>query len=773
MRFKTSRPLWLLLGVIIAVSFAILLHAGRRISDGAPPIPSRVVSTEGEEIISPGDVMAGQSVWQAMGGMEVGSVWGHGSYVAPDWTADYLHRDATDVLDQYARAQGGASFAAVGAEQQAALRERLQAMMRANTFDAATGTLAVSNERAQAFRDLETYYASLFTQGRREYAIPAGAQADPTKLHQLTSFFFWTAWAAVTDRPGLTGVSYTNNWPHEPLVKNEVTGDAVVWTGVSILALLGGIALMVWWRGRGGHEQAPREPAEDDPLLRSRLTPSQKVTLVYFGIVVALFLLQIVAGIVTAHYGVEGDGFYGVPLSRWLPYVITRTWHTQLGIFWIATAWLAAGLFVAPGIGGGDPPGQKVGAIVLLSALVLVVVGSMAGQWLSVMHRFGNDTVRYYFGHSGYEYIDLGKAFQIGLLIGLFLWVTLVLRAVMPALKRKDENRGLLLLFVLSALAIAGFYGAALGAGQHTHLAVAEYWRWWVVHLWVEGFFEVFATVVFAFLFARLGLLDARSTERAVLMASSVFLAGGIVGTLHHLYFTGSPPMIAALGSVFSALEVVPLVFIGYEAWDNYRLAQGKGWVAKYKWPILFFVAVSFWNAVGAGLFGFMINPPVALYYMQGLNTTPLHGHGALFGVYGMLGLALTLFCFRAAAPDREWNHKPLAISFWLMNGGLLAMMLFSLLPVGLLQTKASVEASYWYARSPELMQLPVMNTLRWMRVLGDTMFGLGAVFFAVFAASLIRPKGHSAAVLTWVSDSSQTNRIATAARSAESNSPA
>jgi nitric oxide reductase subunit B len=288
-------------------------------------------------------------------------------------------------------------------------------------------------------------------------------------------------------------------------------------------------------------------------------------------------------------------------------------------------------------------------------------------------------------------------------------------------------------------LAIAGFYGAALGYGRHTNLAVAEYWRWWVVHLWVEGFFEVFATVVFSFLFARLGLLDPRSAERAVVTASSIFLAGGILGTMHHLYFSGTPSMVLAIGSVFSALEVAPLLFIGFEAWENFKLAREDGWVSSYRWPIYFFVAVAFWNAVGAGLFGFMINPPVALYYMQGLNTTPLHGHGALFGVYGMLGLALMLFCLRAADPARAWNERPLRIAFWALNGGLLLMLLLSLLPVGLLQTRAAVEVGYWYARSPEFLQTPLMSKLRWMRAIGDTIFAVGAVAFVWFAASLLR----------------------------------
>lgn len=732
---------WNALVLVFVLSFGVLLYAGRQIQLGAAPIPERVVTVDGDVVIDRGEIMAGQSVWQAMGGMEVGSIWGHGSYTAPDWTADYLHRESMIVLDAFAHAEGLASYEDAGEEVQAALQARLRAQVRTNHVEADGETLVISAERAAAFEELNTYYADIFTHGRADYAIPSDAQSDPTKLRQLTSFYFWTAWAATTDRPDTPGVSYTSNWPHEPLVDNRITGEAYLWTGVSIIVLLAGIAGLVWWRATGAQESTLVEPPADDPLLDTTLTPSQRVTLVYFGVVSALFLVQIVMGVITAHFGVEGDGFYGVPISQWLPYVITRTWHTQLGIFWIATAWLAAGLFIAPSIGGGDPPYQKLGTIVLLVALVLVVVGSMAGQWMSVMHHFADDTTRFYFGHSGYEYIDLGRAFQIGLLIGLFLWVTLVVRAVAPAFRRKDDDtRGLLLLFVLSALAIAGFYGAALGYGEHTHLSIAEYWRWWVVHLWVEGFFEVFATVVFAFLFARLGLLEAKSTERAVVAAGAIFLSGGIIGTLHHLYYSGTPSMVAAWGSVFSALEVVPLVLIGHEAWERLQLSRDGSWVRKYRYPIYFFLAVAFWNAIGAGLFGFMINPPVALYYMQGLNTTPVHGHAALFGVYGMLGLALMLFCARAANAERTWNEKPLAISFWLLNIGLFAMVVVSLLPVGLLQTQASVEVGYWYARSAEFMQTPTMNVLRWLRVIGDTLFGVGALYFVYFTVTLLRP---------------------------------
>jgi nitric oxide reductase subunit B len=301
-------------------------------------------------------------------------------------------------------------------------------------------------------------------------------------------------------------------------------------------------------------------------------------------------------------------------------------------------------------------------------------------------------------------------------------------RALWPAIVKPSESRSLLGLFLVSSVAIALFYGAGLMWKRHTNLAIAEYWRWWVVHLWVEGFFEVFATVVIAFLFTRMGLLKTASATASVLFSTSIFLAGGIVGTMHHLYFTGTPTAVLALGAVFSAMEIVPLTLIGFEAYENLTLTRARPWVAAFKWPIYFFIAVAFWNLVGAGVFGFLINPPVALYYMQGLNTTPVHGHTALFGVYGMLGIGLMLFCLRAMSLNSTWRTKPLKIAFWTINVGLAAMVLLSLLPVGIAQTIASIDKGMWYARSAEFMQQPYLQNLRWMRVIGDTVFTIGVL---------------------------------------------
>jgi nitric oxide reductase subunit B len=724
------KKLWISFALVLSFSFAVLGWIGTRIYQEMPPIPDTVVSTDGSVVVANGDIGRGQGVWQALGGMEVGSVWGHGSYVAPDWTADWLHRETTFVLNEWAKKEFDASYDKLSAENQAKLQGRLQEMYRRNTYDATTKSIVIEPVRARAFEACLQHYSNVFMEGNNAYAIPHGSVSSPERMREFAGFLFWTAWSAATNRPGDT-VTYTHNWPFEPLVGNRPTGDTLLWTGVSIIMLLAGICAMVWWYAAEAHGVTTPVPAAD-PLGDWVATPSQRATLKYFWVVSALILVQILMGVITAHYGVEGDGFYGIKLSHVLPYSVTRTWHVQLGIFWIATAWLAAGLFIGPLVSKHEPKYQSLGVHVLFVALLVVVAGSMTGEWMSIHNKL-SDTGSFFWGHQGYEYVDLGRAWQTLLFVGLLIWLSLVVRAVRPALKIAGDQRQLLWLFVMSAGAIGLFYGAGLSWGQHTNLTIVEYWRWWVVHLWVEGFFEVFATTVIAFFFTRLGLIQPAMAAKAALLSATIFLAGGIIGTCHHLYFSGTPTVALAFGSVFSALEVVPLTMVGYGAIDDLRRGKLTVWAQRYKWPIYFFVAVAFWNMVGAGLFGFMINPPIALYFMQGLNTTPLHGHAALFGVYGMLGIGLMLVCLRAMKPGAKWREGWLKTAFWCMNGGLFAMCIGSLLPVGLMQTWASVNQGYWYARSSEFLGTPIMQTLRWMRVPGDTLFAIGAFILVAF----------------------------------------
>ncbi|GAL77886.1 nitric-oxide reductase [Algibacter lectus] len=656
---------------------------------------------------------------------------GHGSYVAPDWSADWIHKEAVFLLETWAQRDFNTSYESLGVEPKAALKARLIKTIKTNTYNPSNKSVTITKDRYSAIVENAKHYADIFSNGHEKYAIPEGALVDVEKLGQLNAFLFWTSWAASTNRPE-KDYTYTSNWPHEPLIGNTITADSQIWSGFSVVLLLlfiGGVLTYYYLRK---HEKGDAiVHPKQDPLDTLVLVKSQKSVLKYFIVISLLIALQVILGALTVHYTVEGQAFFGMDLSSILPYSITRTWHTQLAVFWIAATWLATGLFLAPMISGKEMKFQVFGINFLFGALLVIVLGSLIGEWLGV-HQFLDLTTNFFFGHQGYEYMDLGRFWQIFLAIGLVLWVIMVGRHVVFAIKKNDDSKHLLIILLISVIAIGMFFFSGLMYGENSSLPVINYWRWWLVHLWVEGFFEVFATVIIAFIFLRMKILSAKTAGRASIASATIFLAGGIIGTLHHLYYSGTPVQAIALGATFSALEVVPLTLMGFEIRENWNILKEHDWMQKYKWPIFFFIAVSFWNMVGAGVFGFLINPPIALYYIQGLNTTAVHAHTALFGVYGLLGMGFIIICLRFYS-DRVWNSKKLKRAFWLLNIGLVAMVVFSMLPVGVIQAYTSITKGYSFARSADLLYSPTVQTLKWMRMIGDVIFSSGIFYFCWF----------------------------------------
>ncbi|OAN89764.1 nitric oxide reductase large subunit [Marinobacter sp. EhC06] len=726
------RRLWFLLIGILAVTFTLLGYFGAEVYREAPPIPDLVVSADGDTLMTEESILDGQTAWQSVGGMQLGSIWGHGAYQAPDWTADWLHRELETWLDIAAREEYGQDWHSLSGQQQNALQYDLKNEYRTNTYDAGTSTLHLSERRTEAIAKTADYYSRLFSDApelqstRENYAMKENTLPSAERRERMTEFFFWTAWAAATERPD-SDVTYTNNWPHEPLIDNRPSGENVVWSLISVVLLIAGVGGLVWaWAFLRKEDEEPQAPLKD-PLSEAGLTPSQKALGKYLLLVVGLFTFQVMLGGFTAHYTVEGQGFYGIETSEWFPYSLMRTWHIQSAMFWIATGFLAAGLFLAPIINGGkDPKFQKLGVDVLFWALVAVVAGSFIGNFLAI-NQIMPANLSFMLGHQGYEYVDLGRLWQIGKFLGIVFWLVLMLRGIVPAL-RQPGDKNLLALLTASVVAIGLFYGAGFFYGERTHISIMEYWRWWIVHLWVEGFFEVFATTALAFIFCSMGLVSRTVATSASLASASLFMLGGVPGTFHHLYFSGTTTPVMAVGATFSALEVVPLVVLGYEAWENWRLKSRAPWMENIRWPLTFFVAVAFWNMLGAGVLGFMINPPIALYYIQGLNTTPTHAHAALFGVYGFLALGFALMILRYIRPRIVFDERLMKVGFWWLNIGLVLMLFTSLLPVGFIQFIASASEGLWYARSEAFMQSDILQTLRWVRTIGDVVFIVGAL---------------------------------------------
>ena len=711
--------------------FAVMGFLAIRTYTDSMPQPKQVVSEQGEVVFTSAEITRGQQTFVRRGLQQYGSVMGHGGYLGPDYTADYLRRSSELVLDDLTNS--GIQ------DPQGALVE----MMRTNRYDKTTGDLVFTDLQIEAFSDVEAHYAAYFGAPTTRYGLIPNAITNPTDIREITAFVAWTAWASAAERPG-HDYSYTNNWPAEPLVDNAPTADVIVWSALSLISLMVALGALFGLYGRWSHKMGWQQQGQETKALSFRqpgevaVTPAQSATAWFFLVVAVMFLGQAFLGAAIEHYRVDLSSFFGIDLARILPFNLARTWHVQLSLLWTAASFLAAGIFLAPYISGREPKRQHWLAYGLLGALAVVIVGSFVGEALSI---FGVEAVRGNpFFDMQWEYIDLPKVWQGMLVVGLFLWIAIIYRGLRARLK-SEHRFNLPWLFFYSGLSIPAFYAVGMLAGTETHLSVAEFWRFWVVHLWVEDFLELFTTVMVAYIFVMLGVVQRKIAMRIILLDVILYSAGGILGTMHHLYFSGTPVEHMALGAFFSALEVIPLTFLTIEAWSFLQLGARQESRSSapfpHRWAVMFLVAVGFWNFLGAGVFGFIINLPIISYYEIGTALTANHAHGAMMGVYGMMGVGLAMFALRYLIPPERWPDKLAKLSFWCLNIGLAWMTFATLLPLGVIQLWHSINDGYYEARSINFIGETSNAVLEWLRMPGDIVFIVGGIMPFVWIAWL------------------------------------
>ncbi|WP_131104886.1 nitric-oxide reductase large subunit [Ornithinimicrobium sufpigmenti] len=715
--------------LVLLFGFFVMGVLAYRTYTASMPLPQEVVSESGEVVYTGEEITSGQNIFLTRGLQQYGSIVGHGAYLGPDYTAEYLRLSSEHIYDSLVQ-QGVQDPQAATAQ-----------MQRTNRYDEASGTLVLTPEQVSAFEEITQHYARFFGEPTTAHGLIPSKITDPQDIHDLTAFYGWTAWASAAERPGLD-YSYTNNWPPEPRVNNQPTADILVWSGISLVALLAGLGVLFaaygrWsenlgWKGSDTTSLRFLQPGEVG------ITKAQKSTAWFFLVISLLFLIQATVGASVEHYRVELEGFFGFDLAQIFPFNLARTWHVQLSLLWTAAAFLAAAIFLAPIISGREPRGQHLLSYGLLGALALVVVGMLGGTAISI---YGPDWAEGSpFFSQQWEYLDLPRFFQILLVIGLFLWFLIIVRAIRSRLCTESKFN-MPWLFTYAALAIPAFYAVGLLAMNTTHLTVAEFWRFWVVHLWVEDFLELFTTVMVAYLFVMLGVVRRKIAIQLIFLDVILYSVGGVIGTMHHLYFSGTPVEHMALGAVFSALEVIPLTFLTIEAWTFLQLGARQESRSSapfpHRWAVMFLVAVGFWNFLGAGVFGFLVNLPIVSYFQIGTALTANHAHGAMMGVYGMLAVGLALFALRYIIPPQRWPDRLASISFWSLNIGLAWMMFATLLPLGTLQLWASVNQGYYEARTLAYLTQPGNVALEWMRMPGDVIFLIGGILPFVYITYL------------------------------------
>ena len=340
-----------------------------------------------------------------------------------------------------------------------------------------------------------------------------------------------------------------------------------------------------------------------------------------------------------------------------------------------------------------------------------------------------------FLGHQGWEFVDFGKVYQI-LLMGIFiLWGIVVYRGIKPSLI-KHEPWNLPNWIMYSVLGIHLLFLSGFVARPETNFVLADFWRWTVIPMWVEAFFDVFITVIVSYLMVLMGLVSRQAAIRVVYFATILFLGTGLLGISHNFYWNAKPVATMALGSIFSTLQFVPLILLTVEAWrfkNMPKLAVGD---VAYKnlgefgftEVFLFLIAVNFWNFFGAGVLGIIINLPIMNYFEHGTYLTINHAHAALMGVYGNISLAAFLFASKLLIKPGNWNKQIIKVSFWCINSGLMLMVLLDLFPAGAIQFKAVVDQGLWFGRSAEFIEGDIFKSFTWLRGIGATVFYAGGV---------------------------------------------
>ncbi|MCX6139490.1 MAG: cbb3-type cytochrome c oxidase subunit I [Candidatus Kapabacteria bacterium] len=699
-----------------------------------------MVDAEGRVIVAAKDITAGQLVFQGYGLMDYGSMFGDGANRGPDYTAEALHLSTLYMREFHAK-----KLSLSPTSDTALMREgitvRVQHEIRTNGYNVSSNTVRISDAQVYAIQKLRQYYISVFTDVNAKGAFkPSNYITDTTEIRHLASFFYWGAWVCGAARPN-EAFSYTHNWPYDPDAGNTPTGPVVLWSIIGSLGLFIGLGLVLFYRGSMDKVSSEAYTANARPFLTEhdviqfRPDAIQRTAFWFLYVAILLFGLQVFTGILTVHDFVGFVNFFGVNISEILPVPITRSWHVQLALLWISACWIGGSLFVMSMLSPTQSRGQHTMVRMLFALTLLLVAGMLVGVFMGPHGMLGK--LNYWLGHQGWEYVELGKVWQMLLAVVLAMWALILFRGLRSVFV-KGQPWALPNWMVYSTISIVVLLMSGFVAQPETNFVVADFWRWCVIHMWAEAFFEVFTTVLIGYFMVLMGLVSKQAAIRVIYIATLLFLGSGLLGISHNFYWNAKPVATMALGAVFSTLQVIPLVLLTMEAWRFSHLPRtlmegapsDKASQKQFGFAdvFLFLVGVNFWNFFGAGVLGFIINLPIANYYEHGSYLTVNHGHAALMGVYGNLAIAAVLFCSKLIIAEDHWRPKLVRRAFWSVNIGLLLMVLLDLFPAGVYQFSTIVNHGFWYARSSEFIDGAGFQSLTWLRIVGGSLFTLGGV---------------------------------------------
>ncbi|MFC6615189.1 nitric-oxide reductase large subunit [Halopenitus salinus] len=728
----TRRTIAKVLAVVFVFNLVVMGAGAFYSAQQVPPIPQEVVGPDGDVIVTDTQVRDGKIAFQKNGLMNHGSILGNGAYFGPDYTADTLDLKVEYMREYYAEERYGESYGSLDGPDQSAV-DRMVRDDLGGTITEGQETIEYSTAEAYAHEQVTETYVDRYHGGDLDRGVPAEFIGSEEEAREFADFALWTAWISHTDRPG-SDHSFTNDWPYNPDAGNVPTGATMIWSVISMVLLVGAVGIGVWLYKSVTLPEPEVTGIEIPPPDEINLSPSQRAATRFIPLAGALFAVQVLLGGLLAHYYVERHAFFGVEevfgvgIVEAFPFALAKTFHLDLGILWIASLWLGAGLFLPPLLTGHEPDRQRTYVHVLLGALIVAAVGGLSGVWLGAQGYIDGD-LWWIIGNEGLEYLEVGRLWQVGLLVGFVLWTGLVWRGFKPLLDRESPY-GLAHMIIYAGGSIGLLFTAGFFYTPETNIVMTEFWRWWVVHMWVEGAFEFFIVAIVGLTLVSMGLLRKRSAEKAVAFQALFVMGSGVIGASHHYWWVGQPDVWLPLGTVFSTLELIPLILILFEAMGQYRALATSGESFPYTLPFMFIIASGFWNFLGAGVLGFFINLPLINYYEHGTYLTVGHAHAAMFGAFGFLALGMATYMLRIATRPADWTERHLRWAFWLWNVGLAVMVFVSVLPVGFLQLEVAFTEGYAAARSLAFYNRDLVQALFWARLPGDTLIILGTFVF-------------------------------------------
>jgi len=737
-KFMSKKGLYTGFWFIAIIMVAALIYFTANLQKEVPPIAKEVKSQSGEVLYTYDDVVEGKGYFQEFDLMDWGTMLGMGAYMGPDFTTNFFHHRAEFLYDYYGKEMFGKPAAELSDIERGAVKERVKEDFHKQTKLLESG-VTYTDASAAAYKANVKSLTKMLVEGDPERAFPGGVIRENEAV-KIAAFVDWSQMVASSIRPGTEGKvgeerTWSNNWPHEPLVDQDTSYNNHIVSLWEFLLLWTLTILVIFL----SYEYLFKKDAKEElaPALKvTKMFKSQKKLLKYIPIVSLLFVVQMFLGAYLAHLYADPTQDFIFSQSI-LPFNVLRSIHTQLAILWVAVGWLVGGLLIAPWVAGKDHKFPWL-VDVLWLALLVVAVGSIVGLYMGATGQM-RDTW-FWLGNEGRELLNLGRVWDIGLVIGLVFWFLLIVSLI----RKSATNNPLVGTIIWSAFAIATLYIAGMMPIHKVmpNFTVDDYYRWWVIHLWVELTFELFAAGVIAFMTVSLGLISQKTAERVMFFELFLIMMSGTLGVGHHYFWQGLDEYWIAIGGIFSALEPLPLALMIVEAWKNQRDHKAEGIENKFSTPFMWIAGSAVLNWIGAGFFGMVINTPTISYYSHGTYLIMPHGHTALLGAFGYISIAFLYMTSRANAMANGWvwNDKWSKIGFWLLTIGVLIFAIPTLM-IGLEQTKVAAEMGYYYTRIHSA--LDVVQGWMWFRILPDTLMLLGGItiFIDLFTKTFMGKK--------------------------------